>query len=137
MILRDRSSTLEIALRETGPPGTPSAGDFGVNVSVSSGKFSGRADTIWLGRDDWARFVADLVDLERTRSGEAVVSAMSPEEFQLTITSVDRAGHVIAEGWLGRQRRGRIGALRDQVSFSIEIDPSTLPTLVRQLAGLQ
>src|SRR5918992_2348958 len=136
MILRSGAVALEITLRERGPEGTPSAGDLGLNVHVGGGEFSGRNDTVWIGRDDWADFVAGLDALERTRQGKASVKAMNPEEFELEVLSVDRAGHMAAEGWVGRVRYGRMGTLRDRASFSIEIDPSTLPALVREIAGL-
>jgi hypothetical protein len=138
MLIRDDASSLEITLRERGPAGTPSEGDLGLRVAAAntSGTFTGRNATVWVGRDDWAGFLEALRDLSRSGRGRAQVRAMSPEEFQLAIFASDRAGHLAAEGWVGRESTGRNGTLRDRVSFSIALDLSTLERLTREFASL-
>jgi hypothetical protein len=136
MVIRSGSESIEITLREMGPEGTPAEGDLGVTVTVSGPAFAGRNDTVWIGRDEWAGFLEDLRELDRTRRGEALVRAMSPEEFQLAVFAADRAGHLAAEGWVGREYMARNGVVRDRVTASLEIDPSDLPALVRQFAAL-
>ena len=135
-------SSVEITPREMGVVGTPSSGDLGIGVAATTaatvvgGPFAGRNDTVWVGREPWSRFLDALRELDRTRCGEARVSAMSPAEFQLSILTTDRAGHVAAEGWVGRQYAGRAGAAHDRVCFSIRIEPSILPQLVREFEAL-
>ena len=136
MVIRDAFSSVEISLRELGPRGTPADGDLGLDVATTGITFAGRNDTVWIGRDDWARFLQDVRALERTRSGEARVGAMSPNEFELSIITVDRAGHIAAEGWVGREYVTRTGVLHDRVHFAVDIDPTDLPRLVSDLAAI-
>ncbi len=136
MILRDDRTSLEITLRELAPVGTQSEGDLGVDIAVSNGAFTGRNDTVWIGRDEWQGFLRALKELDRTRRGDARVRSMSPDELELVVLATDRAGHMAAEGWLARTWYGRDTFLRDRVSFGIEIDPSVLPALVRQFEAL-
>jgi len=135
MVVRGGSASFEITLREVGPTGTPGEGDPGVAVAFAGAAFAGRNDAVWIGRHEWAGFLEDLGVLERTRRGEAHVTAMSPEEFRLALFASDRAGHLAAEGRVAREYAGRHGALRDRASFSFALDPATLPTLVRQFGA--
>ena len=142
MIIQDGTSTVGIALREMGPIGTPGGGDLGLDIAATTaatvvgGPFMGRNNTVWIERDVWARFLDDLHAFDRTRRGEVDLQAMSPAEFRPTILATDRARHVTAEGWVGRQYAGRAAAAYDRVCFRIEIDPSVLPQLVRELDSL-
>ena len=92
MIIRDGGQSLEITTREMGPPGTPAEGDLGLNVRVVCAAFSVRNESVWIQRSDWKQFVEDLAQLERTRRDQAVLTAMSPNEFQLELFAADRPG---------------------------------------------
>ncbi len=142
VVIRDDRCSIEIALREIGPAGTPAEGDLGVRVAATAaangvgGPFSGSNATVGIGCDEWAVFLDDLGELERTRQGGAHVMAMSPAEFRLAIFATDRAGHIAAEGWVGREYSGRNGEWHDRVCFSIEIEPSTLPHILKQFEAI-
>ena len=142
MVIRDETSSVEITLRETGAIQTPAVGDLRIEVAVTAvatvvgGPFTGRNDTVWIRRDEWAGFLQDLRELERIRRGKAHLSAMSPAEFQLTIFITDRAGHVAAEGWVGREYAGRLAAAHDRACFYVQIEPSTLAQLIREFEAL-
>ena len=142
MIIRDETSSVEIALLEMGLAGTPASGDVRFDVAVTAsatipgGPFTGRNDAVWIGRDVWAGFLADLRTLERTRRGVARVSAMSPATFRLTVLATDRAGHMAAEGWVGRQYAGRGSDEHDRVCFSVQLDPSALAQFVSEFEAL-
>jgi hypothetical protein len=142
MVIRDGASSIELTPREVGAAGTPAEGDLGINVAATAGvtavggPFAGRNDTVWIGRDDWASFLEDLRELDRTRHGEAHVIAMSPAEFQLTVFATDAAGHLAADGWVGREYAARNEVAHDRVCFSVEIDPGVFPQLLRQFEGL-
>jgi hypothetical protein len=83
-----------------------------------------------------ARFLVDLRELERTRRGEACVEAVNPGEVCLAIIVTDRAGHVAAQGYVGRRFPGRDVLLQDRVSFSIELNPTDLPFLIMQFEAV-
>jgi hypothetical protein len=142
MVIGDGTSSIEITLREMGAMGTPASGDFGIDVrattgaTIVGGPFTGRNDTVWIGRDEWNQFLTLVRELDRTRHGEARVTAMSPAEFTLRLVVTDHAGHLAAVGWVGRQHAGRTDDEHDRVCFRIEIDPSTLSHLVSQFAAL-
>jgi hypothetical protein len=136
VVIRDALTSITVALRESGPVSTPAQGDLGINVSVDGQAFSGHNDKVWIGRDDWAAFLQSLRELERTRRGEAHIKAMSPEEFQLAVLASGKSGRLVAEGWVGRDYTGRAGTLRDRVSFSVELDPTSFAALVAEAASL-
>ena len=136
MVIRDSSGAIEITLREMGPVGTPAEGDLGIDVVVSGRTFNGRNDTVWIGRDEWGGFREDLGELARTSRGDALVLAMSQEEFTLAVFATDAAGHFAAEGWVGREYLARNGILRDRASFSIVIEPSELLQLIQEFEAL-
>jgi hypothetical protein len=100
MVLRDALTSITVVLRESGPVGTPAEADLGINVSVDGQAFGGHNDKVWIGRDDWAAFLQNLRELERTRRGEARVKGMSPEEFQLAVFPSGNSGRLVAEGWV-------------------------------------
>lgn len=137
MIIRDDAQSLEITLNERGPAGTQAASDLRLNVGVVCPAFSGRNDTAWVQGFDWDRFIEDLQRLDKSRRGEATLTAMSPHDFQLRIFAADKAGHIIAEGWVGRDYYAVQSTVKEHhVSFGIEIDPSILPPLIEQLEAL-
>jgi hypothetical protein len=82
----------------------------------------------------WKMFLEQLTELERTRSGEAMLQSIGPEELRLRIFALDRAGHIAVEGELtsyyALSDPKKIASLKFGV---IEFDPTTLPLLVREL----
>lgn len=142
MVISDATASVEISLREMGPVGAPGEGDLGIDVAATAGAtsvggpFAGRNGSVWIRGDDWGRFLQALRELERTRRGEAGVEAMSPGEFRLVVIVTDRAGHVAAEGWVGRRYGARSSVVHDRVSFRVELEPTTLPLLVRQFEAI-
>jgi hypothetical protein len=142
MVIHDKMASVEIALREVGPVGTPAEGDLGLDVAATAaattvgGPFSGRNDSVWVGRNDWALFLEDLRAVERHRRGQASIEAMSPGEFRLLIFIAGHAGHLAAEGWVGRRYTARHGVVHDRVSFSVDLDPAALSLLVTQFEAV-
>jgi hypothetical protein len=61
---------------------------------------------------------------------------MSAAEFQLAIFATDPAGHLAADGWVGREYAARHEVAHDRVCFSVEIDPGVFSQLVRQFETL-
>lgn len=101
--------------------------DLVVAVDLRLPTLSART-SVWIHRDDWDGFIDALDSLERTRSGEARLTAMSPGELDLVVRVLDRAGHVGVEGLVGEG-----GQDAWYVGFSVfAIDPTSLPALVRE-----
>src|SRR5829696_1218688 len=126
--LGDASDFVEIKVLERGTLQGRNDGDLRLGVSVRSGTFSGSYEQVWVGRDEWSAFVAALARLELQRSGQASLRSMSPDEFELHIRVVDRAGHPVAHGFLSRHQYGHTsqGLMQSRVAFAVEIDSSTL-----------
>jgi hypothetical protein len=137
VVIKDGLTSVTVLLREPGPARTPAEGDLGINVSVDGESFRGRNTTVWIGRADWAAFLQNLRNLERSRQGQAQVEGMSPGEFQLAVFATGKSGRIVAEGWVGREYTGRAGTLRDRVSFSVELDPSRIAVLVAEAESLE
>jgi hypothetical protein len=124
---------LEIT-RATFPPGAEEHYDTDrlLLVAVQFHAFAGATDT-WVPGEAWSAFVRELDELERTRQGKASLEAISPDELLLVFRSLDRAGHMAVEGFVGV----RSGSHQMKLTFSsIELDPTDLPRIVRELRAL-
>jgi hypothetical protein len=135
MILGLDSKRLEITVvdLEAGVLDVAPAGDVLVVVRAQLADFSGAVDA-WIVRREWTAFLTQLVKLERTRNGEAVLESASPGELRLRVFALDRAGHMGAEAEFRVQYSD---ATHPQVASlklgPIEFDPTSLPDLVREL----
>jgi hypothetical protein len=137
VVIRDDATRLEILLEEVTPADLPGSGDRRLSIGVNSKAFSGRNDRVWVQREVWERFVADLTALERRRRGSAQLVAMSPTDLSLSISTVDSAGHIAIHGYVGDDARTGAGTwTHSQVGFGIEIDPTALPALLEGVATL-
>jgi hypothetical protein len=132
MMIASGSNCLEITLRER----LQVTGDVCFAVAVRSAAFSGSNDEVWISRSAFEDFLAALRELDRKRRGKAELLAMSTTDFMLTVKAVDSAGHLSAEGWVGREYAGRNDGMRHRVCFWLELDPSTLPALACQFEAL-
>jgi hypothetical protein len=133
VVIRAGSESLEITIKERRPAGNQDAGDVRASVTVKSTGFAGHYDEVWISRRDLEDFVVALHALDRKRAGHAELVAMSPNDFTIHISAVDRAGHLAAKGWVGREYVGAKRDLRDRVCFYLELDPSVFPQLVGEI----
>jgi hypothetical protein len=133
MILRGLMELVELVCQEVLPPHLPCSGDIRLAVRVASNGFTGEYDGVWVGADEFRRFLTDLRTLQETRQGAAVVEALSPEKFRLALRAVDGAGHLVAEGRLGRWVFARYW---HAIEFSFEFCPSLLAQAVRDFEQL-
>lgn len=133
MILRGQHESVELVCEEVLPPHLPSSGDIRLAVRVVSHGFSGEYDQVWVGAGEFRRFLAALRELEAARQGAAAIEALSPEEFQLVVRTIDRAGHLTVEGRLGRWVFARYW---QAIVFGFEFCPSLLGQAVREFERL-
>ena len=123
---------------DVGTDGTLAEDDLLLDVFVRSASFSASTDT-WVLAAEWRSFVEGLRIVESTRAGAATLRSMSPDEFEITVAVVDRAGHTTATGFVGRRlRRASFGddACVSRICFDVRFDPSQLPHLVRELSAI-
>lgn len=129
----DKKSFIALRLEERGDDRLPSRR---LAIESQLGDFSGRYDQVWVEQAQLERFIAETTELERTRRGTATLQAMSPDEFLLHIKVIDAAGHVAVTVQI--RRRGYVGQEHQRFGLEggFELEPSTLPALVRALSDL-
>ena len=136
MRIGDDFSFVDIAVAEVQPAAaaTP-GGDVLVRVHVRRSAFAGAVDA-WIDRDAWAKFLAQLVALERARTGEATLRGVSPGELVLRFRVIDRAGHMGVDGEMLQYGYSRESQLQTtQLRFAtIDFDPTLLPPLIEELS---
>jgi hypothetical protein len=110
-----------------------------VHVEVAANGFSGQACEVWFWLAELRGFVDALERLERDRSGEAILTSMSPNEFILTIRVADRAGHVVLRATLQWPVYGVLpqgGSVDHRVELGFALDPTMLPRVLRDFQEL-
>jgi hypothetical protein len=138
MIIREGSNFVEIVA--TGAcsqqPGSPSPYDIEFALNIASGGFSGQGAT-WIEVDQFTAFLAQLRELEGSRTGSAIVEGMSPEQFQLRLWAVDGLGHMAVAGRLTHhQFGGWRGPHLHAIEFGFEFDPTLLPSIVSEFQSM-
>lgn len=129
MLIGTGDERLSLEVAEFGPPGGPDAGDLCLHVAVSVDGYSA-TDRFWVFDPEWRRFLDELRQLERSRSGHAELAKSTPEGLELRIASADALGHISVSGAMGRHRAD--GFLR-QLQFGFRFDPSMLLSVLREL----
>lgn len=125
---------VELELASVGPSGPPPSPDEDLLliVVVRYGSFTGQADG-WVAQPTWTHFVHELVSLEASRSGQARLASMSPDDFDLTLRTTDPAGHMGIEGKVGTRSNSHEATLRFGL---IAIEPTALPEIIREIQSL-
>lgn len=126
IILRDEHSTLQLSVAsfDTGDD------DVYLIAEASTKGFVGRNASVGVSRRIWDAFIGDLRKLEITRMGEARLISMSPADLELRVGSYDGARHIRIAGFVGDYMISQDVTDVARVPFRIEIDPSTLASLV-------
>ncbi len=128
MIIQDRANAIELTLLERLPDDLPTPGDVRLRVKVEAEGFAGLSE-VWIEKATLERFTRDLLALERTRDGEAVLKSVSPDAFVLRLRSVDRAGHIAVSGQLGRITYG-LKAYEQRLHYAFDLSSDMLGTWV-------
>ena len=136
--LGDPRAFVQVEVLERGTPDGQSDGDLRLSVSVRCDTFAGSYDQVWIARDGWSSFVDGMRRLERERSGRASLVSITPDEFELHLEVVDRAGHLAAHGCLSRYHFGHPSgnATRSRIEYHFPVDPGLLRELVLSLEAL-
>lgn len=107
----------------------PDNGDVRVLIQVKLDTFTGQHD-IWLEEAALHEFIAHFESVESARSGSVSLQSCSPEEFNLTLRSIDSLGHFEVDVSLCRYRYSGENLAPIFVSGGFEIDPTQLPTIL-------
>jgi len=121
----NQEDRIELAAAVERNDSLPSEGDARLSVEVRSSGFGGRAD-LWVSRESLKAFASQLAGLDNTRRGQASLTSMSPDQFEMSVRAVTSIGHVAVEGKLSRRCRSENATFIHAVSFGFEIDPGQL-----------
>jgi len=104
------------------------SGDYLVSIGAEAEGFRGHSDGHVVGAD-FRRFIEELERLDQLRSGKAQISSAAQGLFEVTIHSIDSAGHMGVSGVLRYLRTGPERPYQ-VIEFFFEFDPSQLPEAV-------
>ena len=118
IILTDNMSTLEIDLASWD-------GDAYIIVRIDSRGYSGTNDLHIL-TEEFERFCRDILELQRTLKGQAVLNSISPNELSIIIKPFDALGHISVTGKCGYHIHTSHGTNWHSVEFGFEVDPQQI-----------
>jgi hypothetical protein len=136
MQIGSENELIELLEIERAPEGAPNAGDVRVSVRVKLQEFCGLYDAVWLEEPALRRFLSEFAEVESKRRGSVSLESASPDEFRLTIRSRDGHGHFVAEVLLSRYQYSGPIYWRTTVSGGFEVDPTSLPSILKQFKSL-
>jgi hypothetical protein len=122
MKIQSGSSGFVLTPKEKSPDGAVRA-----SVSVSAAGFSGSNRKIWLSPFALSTFLEQLHEVCDRRTGEALLEALSPDEFRLCIRIIDLSGHASCLVDLAQVRLSYGRWAKNSLSVEFEVDPSLLP----------
>ena len=109
---------------------------IGFSIEVAATDFRGTNHEVWFALEELHQFLAKVRQLDQGRSGLATLTSMSPDEACISFFALDRSGHLAVKVDLKQYRYLTAGVSSFQaVSVTFEIDPSTFPGIVRELAA--
>lgn len=134
MFIAEHAQT-KLELQWLAPSSDGEKPDLHLAVKLQRPDFSAQNRSVWIATSARDRFLSELVAMENARRGEALLTSMSPEDLECCLRVYDHAGHVEMTGHVGNALVDRDHAEIARVPFRIEIDPSALPDLVRDLTA--
>ena len=106
-IIRSESSFIFLSHLETQNEYYPS---FRFQISIKSFQNYVQNKKIWLGRDVILSFIKETLSVARNREGSSVISSMSPNELELSI-STKKNGTLILKYYLQNQMLDKVASI--------------------------
>lgn len=125
---RDNHFEIELAIAED--HSLPSLEQAYLSLDFSSHGFSG-ANELWVASPELVRFCRELVALERSQQGEAVLAGVDPQELHLRIYAIGPGEPLAIEGTTGYFIPAPHGAFWHEARFGFEFAPHHLAAAVR------
>ncbi|MDM8539051.1 hypothetical protein QUF70_20050 [Desulfobacterales bacterium HSG17] len=133
MLIGSDNEYIKLKELERIPATTSGAGDINLEVHIVLQDFSGSYSGIWLETPAIDKFLRDLIMLEESGNGKAVVSSMSPEEFVLEIRSTENPNYMEIEVQLHRYQYSVHGGIKYWPVYlkgGFEVPPETVIQLI-------
>jgi hypothetical protein len=74
------------------------------SIEVSDNKFKGWNINVWFKLEDIHKFISELQEFSKFRKGKVSLSAMSPDDFDITFESCNQKGDVITHYSLSKYK---------------------------------
>ena len=140
----DKLSYIDLVYRETlseEEQQISGRADVVIAVEVFSHGFSGRNESVWLGSEDIQRFLKDLHQFERQRTGTVAFASLGAPseycEFRFQLNIVSKTGHIAVKAELLKVKYLQDGDLCPlKVSIGFDIDAGNLLTIVAEFNEL-
>ena len=120
------SGELSLKLLHATPSQNSSHPDLHVEISATVGAYSVQGVKAWLEWPDIEAFISDLTVLVRELKGEAKLTAISPEDFQLELSNLDGLGHFGLNFAVGSQHLAGNGHFKCSLQAGFEVELSDL-----------
>jgi hypothetical protein len=131
MRLRTVNGELSLKLIHATPANSPSQPDLHVEVSATVKSFSVSEVRAWLEWPDVQAFLSELGALVRDAKGEAKLFAMSPEDFELVVASLDSRGHFGVTFSIGSRLHSENGQFQCSLHGGLEVEYSQIESMQR------
>jgi hypothetical protein len=131
MHLRTTNGELSIQLLHAAPAQSASQPDLHVEVSAAVRAYAATGVKAWL---EWAEveaFIAELDVLVREVKGEAKLCAMSPEDFELVVHSLDSRGHLGLKFSVGSRLHTENGQFQCALRGGFEVELSQVECMLQ------
>lgn len=127
---------IEIIGQERMPDTSPTPGDIRVKVKVRLREFLGSYENVWIGKLEFENFLSAFSKLVETRSGNARINSVSPDEFFVEFQFVDQTGRFEVEVLLKRFQYSGPTYWPTMVAGGFELDPTALLEIEKEFNQL-
>ena len=121
---------MELIELERNPQNSPCAGDVKVNVTIKLQSFFGQYSDVWLELPEVEMFLIKLQELNQSRSGNATIESMSPNEFSLDIRESEEPGQMEIKTSLQRYQYSGEKQWPTKISGGFHVEPEAIGQLI-------
>jgi hypothetical protein len=115
--------------------GMDSGRNIHAKVNAAGYGFAAANKSVWFDRHKIDAFVRDLRKLVEELEGSAALDSMSPDECKILIKNSDQLGHLYLDVRISRYLYFFGTADPIYCRIRVEIDPTSFPSIVAELAG--
>lgn len=131
MHFRTANGEFSLKLLHATPERSPSQPDLHVEISAIVPAYSAQGVRAWLAGPNVQAFMAELSVVVRDIKGEAKLCAMSPEDFERVVASLDSRGHFGINFAVGSRLYTDNGQFRWGLRGGLEVELSQVEALLQ------
>lgn len=124
MRIENKENYIELEIQIENDEALPSYGDALIGVVISSNGYKGQ-NQVWVLQKELVSFSKEVMELEKSRKGEAILKSISPGELLLKIYAYDNVGHLAVEGQTSHTIFEEVN-FKHSIQFGFTIDPEQL-----------